>query len=101
MFDVVDVIFDLPGYISGYGVSPDSKYIHVNIHPWPKHAMFSNPLHPPPVGLCRERIVIDLSRMEVVGRSLPNQRVFIPSDPDYCEAAPVQVSPYSLFFIEH
>ena len=25
MFDVVDVIFDLPGYIAGYGVSPDSR----------------------------------------------------------------------------
>ena len=27
MFDVVDVIFDLPGYIAGYGVSPDSRYV--------------------------------------------------------------------------
>ena len=25
MFDAVDVIFDLPGYIAGYGVSPDSR----------------------------------------------------------------------------
>ena len=25
MFDSVDVIFDLPGYIAGYGVSPDSR----------------------------------------------------------------------------
>ena len=68
------------------------RYIHINIHPWPKDAVFSNSLSPPPVGLCLERIVIDISRMEVVGRSLPTQRVFIPSDPDYCEAAPVQVN---------
>ena len=26
MFDVVDVIFDLPGYISGYAVSPESRF---------------------------------------------------------------------------
>ena len=30
--------------------------------------------------------------MCVVGRSNPKQRVFIPSDPDYCEPAPIQVS---------
>ena len=62
MFDVVDVIFDLPGYIAGYGVSPDSRYLHVNIRPWPPSALFSAPLDPPPVGLCIERVVIDLAR---------------------------------------
>ena len=133
MFDVVDVIFDLPGYIAGYGVSPDSRYIqclhvliesgmlffslinlnlkccakaryslllilldsrylHVNIRSWPPSALFSAPLDPPPVGLCIERIVIDLARMRVIGRSAPRHRVFIPSDPDYCEPAPIQVS---------
>ena len=48
MFDVVDVIFDLPGYIAGYRVSPDSRYLHVNIRPWPPSALFSTPLDPPP-----------------------------------------------------
>ena len=68
MFDVIDVIFDLPGYIAGYGVSPDSRYLHVNFRPWPPSALFSAPLDPPPVGLCLERVVIDLARMRVVGR---------------------------------
>ena len=92
MFDVVDVIFDLPGYIAGYGVSPDSRYLHVNIRPWPPSALFSAPLDPPPVGLCIERVVIDLARMRVIGRSAPRHRVFIPCDPDYCEPAPIQVT---------
>ena len=65
--------------------------MHVNIRPWPKNPVFSSPLNPPPVGLSIERIVIDLSVMEIVGRSFPKQRIFIPSDPDYCEPTPIQV----------
>ena len=99
MFDSVDVIFDLPGYIAGYGVSPDSRcngtlpqkhnneyvfyiefgynktllsrYLHVSLRPWPASPDLTNPLDPPPVGRSLERIVIDLARMEVVGRCAP------------------------------
>ena len=34
MFDPVDVIFDLPGVVAGYSVSPDSRYAVVNLRPW-------------------------------------------------------------------
>eukprot|EP00090_Calanus_glacialis_P023408 TRINITY_DN36132_c0_g1_i1.p1 TRINITY_DN36132_c0_g1~~TRINITY_DN36132_c0_g1_i1.p1 ORF type:complete len:159 (-),score=31.37 TRINITY_DN36132_c0_g1_i1:18-494(-) len=90
MFDAVDVIFDFPGYISGYAMSSDFRYLHVNMRPWPKGAIITNPHKPPPAALRVERVVLDLAKMEVVGRSHPRQRVFIPSDS--FEPSPLQVS---------
>jgi len=90
MFDVVDVIFDFSGYITGYAVSPESRYLFVNMRPWSKNAVISDPYNPPPVALSIERVVIDLAKMEIVGRSHPRQRIFIPSD--LCEPTPIQIS---------
>ena len=48
-----------------------SRYLHVSLRPWPASPDLTNPLDPPPVGRSLERIVIDLARMEVVGRCAP------------------------------
>ena len=76
----------------------------MNFHPWAKNALISDPYNPPPAALSVERAVIDLAKMEVcdakkitlqivklqiVGRSHPRQRVFIPAD--LCERSPIQV----------
>jgi len=90
MFDVVDVIFDFSGYVTGYAVSPESRYLFVNFRPWAKNAFISDPYIPPPAALSVERVVIDLTKMEIVGRSHPRQRIFIPAD--LCEPTPIQVS---------
>ena len=90
MFDVVDVLFDFSGIITGYAVSPCSRYIFVNYRPWPAGVSITDPYDPPPVALVVERVVIDLSRMEVVGRSRPRHRLFIPFE--LCSPTPVQVN---------
>ena len=110
MFDVVDVIFNFSGVITGYAVSPDSRcafppnncktanfpcisvsrYLYVNFRPWARNVLIPDPYDPPPVALCVERAVIDLARMEVTGRSRPRHRVFIPAD--LCAPTPVQVT---------
>lgn len=65
MFDVIDVIFDFSGYVTGYAVSPESRYLFVNFRPWAKNAFITDPYNPPPVALSVERVVIDLTKMEV------------------------------------
>ena len=76
MFDVVDVIFNFSGVITGYAVSPDSRYVHltpliiaklqfwplsrylyVNFRPWASNVLIGDPYDPPPVALCVERVV--------------------------------------------
>ena len=89
MFDVVDAIFDFPGIITGYGVSPESRYLFVNYRPWAANVTILDPYDPPPVTLIVERVVIDLAKMEVVGRSRPIHRIFIPFE--LCNTTPVQV----------
>ena len=111
MFDVVDVIFDFAGIITGYAVSPGSRlvmrkmsqisvpvpdlsvllrYLYVNMRPWASNVVITDPYDPPPVAHCVERVVVDLATMEVVGRSHPAHRIFIPFD--LCEPTPVQVT---------
>ena len=113
MLDIVDVIFTFSGVITGYAVSPDSRfsffififpnnckaathslpllrYLYVNFRPWALNVSIPDPYAPPPVALCTERVVIDLARMEVTGRSHPRHRVFIPAD--LCSPSPVQVT---------
>ena len=67
------------------------RYLHVNMRPWVKGAVITDPYNPPPAAPSVERIVIDLAKMEVIGRSHPKQRIFIPSDNEFCEQNPIQV----------
>ena len=67
------------------------RYLHVNMRPWVKGAVITDPYNPPPAALSEERIVIDLAKMEVVGRSHPRQRIFLPSDNEFCVQTPIQV----------
>ena len=41
MFDSVDVIFDLPGYIAGYGVSPDSRCNEIQMRLFPRNIIMN------------------------------------------------------------
>ena len=66
------------------------RYLYVNMRPWPANVVITDPYQPPPVAFSVERVVIDLARMEVVGRSHPRQRIFIPYD--HCSPTPVQVT---------
>merc|ERR1711915_479593 len=90
MFDVVDVVFDFSGYVTGFAVSPESRYLFVNYRTWARNAFINDPYDPPPAAYSVERVVIDLTTMKIVGRSHPRQRIFIPAD--RCEATPIQVS---------
>ena len=66
------------------------RYLYVNFRPWARNVRILDLYDPPPVALCTERVVIDLARMEVAGRSRPRHRVFIPAD--LCSPSPVQVT---------
>ena len=66
------------------------RYLYVNYRPWAANVEIADPYDPPPVALCVERVVVDLARMEVVGRSHPRHRIFIPAD--MCSPTPVQVT---------
>ena len=52
------------------------------MRPWPANVVITDPYQPPPVAFSVERVVIDLARMEVVGRSHPRHRssLRIPAD---------------------
>ena len=66
------------------------RYLYVNMRPWASNVVITDPYSPPPVAYCVERVVIDLATMEVVGRSHPRQRIFIPFE--HCYPTPVQVT---------
>ena len=66
------------------------RYLYVNLRPWASNVVITDPYDPPPVAHCVERVVLDLATMEVVGRSHPAHRIFIPFD--LCEPTPLQVT---------
>ena len=46
-----------------------SRYLFVNFRPWAKNAFIPDPYNPPPVALSVERVVIDLTKMEVCSQN--------------------------------
>ncbi|KAJ1520007.1 hypothetical protein ONE63_004238 [Megalurothrips usitatus] len=77
-YDEVDHLIDLHGHIIGMGLSPDHRFLYVNARPWPPGYVVENPLMPPP---CAQEIdihVIDLARMEEVGKVLRSHIAFTP-----------------------
>ena len=51
----------------------------MNLRPWARPVADCAPADPPPVGRAVERLVLDLARMELVGRSQPTQAVPVTS----------------------
>ena len=49
-----------------------SRYLFVNFRPWAKNAFISDPYNPPPAALSVERVVIDLTKMEVCNMFNPS-----------------------------
>lgn len=70
-YDKVDHVIDLRGRIVGMGLSPDHRYLFVNVRPWPKCADIKYPLNegylPPPIAREMEIRVIDLTTLKEVG----------------------------------
>ncbi|KZC13589.1 F-box/WD repeat-containing protein 5 [Dufourea novaeangliae] len=66
-FDKIDHVIDLHGHIVGMGLSPDHRYLYVNIRPWLKDYVITNPLQPPPIAKEIDIHVIDLVTLEQVG----------------------------------
>ena len=111
MFDIVDVLIDFQGYVTGYGVSPDARsiyrliycverqgpilaprYLYTTVRPWPLGVEMEDPWVAPPCGDTAELVVVDLASMEVVGRSSPRQQVFVSGEE-------VAQSPVQVFFV--
>jgi hypothetical protein len=53
-----------------------SRYLYVNVRPWPLGLTIEDPWEAPPCGQATERVVVDLATMRVVGRSHPAQVAF-------------------------
>lgn len=79
-FDPVDHIIDLNGHIIGMGLSPDHRYLYVNVRPWPPGCVIENPLQPPPIAQEIDIHVIDLTTFQQVGSLLRAHRSFTPND---------------------
>nr|XP_033333304.1 F-box/WD repeat-containing protein 5 isoform X2 [Megalopta genalis] len=63
-FDNVDYVIDLYGHIVGMGLSPDHRYLYVNIRSWPQDC---HSPQPPPMAKEIDIHVIDLMTFEQVG----------------------------------
>ncbi|XP_076657416.1 F-box and WD repeat domain containing 5 [Halictus rubicundus] len=64
-FDKVDHVIDLHGHIVGMRLSPDHRYLYVNIRLWPKGAIAKMP--PSPIAREIDIRVIDLMTLKEVG----------------------------------
>ncbi|XP_076283274.1 F-box and WD repeat domain containing 5 [Lasioglossum baleicum] len=71
-YDTVDHVIDLHGRIVGMGLSPDHRYLYVNIRPWPEgiviEYLLRDDLPPPLIAREMEIRVIDLVTLKEVGR---------------------------------
>lgn len=79
-FDPIDHIIDLNGHIIGMGLSPDHRYLYVNVRSWPSGCTIENPLQPPPIAQEIDIHVIDLVTLRQVGSLLRAHRSFTPND---------------------
>ena len=66
LFDQIDHVFDLNGHIIGMALSPDHRYLYVNVRPWPPGCSIENPLNPPPIAQEIDIVVIDLHTLKQV-----------------------------------
>ncbi|CAG0918516.1 unnamed protein product [Notodromas monacha] len=79
-FDLPDSSFDLGGYIVGMAISPDHRYLYVNVRPWPFGAIVDDPGEPPPIAEQIEVRIIDLKTLEVLGPVLASHKAYSSSD---------------------
>ncbi|CAG2170669.1 unnamed protein product, partial [Oppiella nova] len=80
MFDTVDHTIDLKGHIIGMCLSPDHRYLYVNVRSWPENATIDNPLHPPPIAQQIDIHVIDLKTFKSVGNMYRSHKAYTPND---------------------
>lgn len=78
--DKIDHLIDLRGHIVGMALSPDHRYLYVNVRPWPDGYTVTNPLVPPPIAQEIDVQVIDLVTLKVVGSMLRKQKNYTSSD---------------------
>ena len=77
-FDHMDVLFDFHGRIMGLGLSPDSRFLYINYHPWPKMAKVNAASSdPPPIGTKLDCVVLELSTFDIVGKLVNRQEAFM------------------------
>lgn len=78
--DKIDHLIDLRGHIIGMALSPDHRYLYVNVRPWPPGYAVTNPLVPPPIAQEIDVQVIDLVTLKVVGSMLRKHKNYTSSD---------------------
>jgi len=78
--DKIDHIIDLHGHIIGISLSPDHRYLYVNVRAWPPGCTIRNPMHPPPMAQEIDIHVIDLVTLQQVGSLLRAHRAYTPND---------------------
>nr|XP_031845046.1 F-box/WD repeat-containing protein 5 isoform X2 [Nomia melanderi] len=66
-FDNVDHVIDFNGHIVGMGLSPDHRYLYVNVRPWPQDYVITNLYQYPPAAKEVDIHVIDLITLKQVG----------------------------------
>lgn len=72
-------VIDFNGHVIGMAISPDERYLYVNVRTWPDNAIPSVN-QPPPISNQIELQVIDLATLEKTGRPLTGHHGFTPSE---------------------
>lgn len=81
----MDLLIDFHANISGTALSPDGRYVYVNIRPWPENYIYivEDLTQPPPTSEEMEIRVIDLFTLNEVGTKLRSHKSFTNND-KYC-----------------
>lgn len=75
-FDRVDKVIEMHGHITGMALSPDQRYLYVNVRAWPQGYVITDYIHPPPIAQEIDIHVIDLKRMTLVGKTYRAHKAF-------------------------
>ena len=80
----IDNLIEMHGRITGLGLSPCHRFLHVNVQPWPSNYFIATASQPPPMGASTNCHVLDLSKMIFVGRRVHKQTCFVPAGEPSC-----------------
>ncbi|XP_014675719.1 PREDICTED: F-box/WD repeat-containing protein 5-like [Priapulus caudatus] len=80
VFDDVDRLVDLHGHIIGMALSPDHRFLYVNVRRWPEGYVVENPLDPPPIAQEIDISVIDLRTLRRVGTTHRAHKAYTPNN---------------------
>lgn len=80
-FDFPDYLIDMRGHIIGIALSPDKRYLFVNVRPWPDGSTISDPLQPLPIAQQVDLRVIDMEKLQIVqDKVYRGHKGFTPND---------------------